>query len=103
MAHEVLKQPVLTTRSVASRRYLYFDEPPALWMADSKGEDHTAILKASGRTSPTRAGWMMAFSDELQIDASGSVGLEIPTKSATVVYDYIKTLKGRTKQQVRVK
>ena len=100
MAHEVLRVPVIRTRSSASRRYLFFEHPPALWIADEKDEGHERILQASGRKNPVAAGWILAFSDELQVDATGSIDLHMPTKHPKSVCSYIASLPGKSNQQI---
>ncbi len=103
MAKKVEKQQdaVFATRTPDNRRYIYFEEPPELWMGSTQYENHTKILEASGRSrAHIRA---IGFADQLfnvhevSFDSHGSSNLQIPGGNPEACVRFVRSLpsKGR--------
>lgn len=84
-----------------NRRYIYFEEPPELWMGSTQYENHTKILEASGRNrAHIRA---IGFADQLfkanevSFDRHGSSNLQIPGGDPEACVKFARSLpsKGR--------
>ena len=98
---ETQQQAAFATRLPDNRRYIYFEEPPELWIGETKFENHTAILSASGRKRDhIRA---IGFADQLtdkqevSFDQHGSSNLQIPGGDAEACVQFARSLpsKGR--------
>lgn len=96
---ETQQQAAFATHLPDNRRYIYFEEPPELWIGETRIEDHVAILSASGRNrSHIRA---IGFADQLtdkrevSFDRHGSSNLQIPGGDAEACAQFARSLPSR--------
>lgn len=90
------EQLLLTEKVPTNRRYIFFDNPPELWIGDEKTENHTKVLAASRRKLEDIAvcGYISRLTPlrAIKIEGSGSSNLEFPTKGAEPAVSFLKAL-----------
>ncbi len=96
---ETQQQAVFATEIPDNRRYIFFTEPPELWIGDTKFENHAAILAASGRSR--RHIIAIGFADQLtskrevSFDDFGSSNLQIPGGDPDACVTFVRSLPSR--------
>lgn len=93
---ETQEQAAFADRLPNNRRYIYFEEPPELWMGDTRYENHAKILEASGRRKEhIRAiGFadQLTDPDEVSFDRNGSTTLEMPGGDVEACVQFARSL-----------
>lgn len=97
MARKIENQEgaAFATRVPDNRRYIFFTDPPEVWIGDVRTENHEALLSASGRERSSIAA--IGFTDQLEpdtvlFDQQGSSTLHIRSGDPQQCVDFIKSL-----------